>query len=217
MSTRRALVPGLVLLAAAAGCGSSTPEPPVGSPPVIVHERSDSDTTYAGLEVEPGFELPRATLTADDGARFDLGRDLDRPVTVFFFGYTGCNDVCPLVMSDLTLAVSRLPAAQRDQVQVLFVTSDPARDDPATLRRYLRRFNPDFTGLTGRLSTIVDVARTMGIAIEKGHRLPSGGYEVGHGSELIGYQGEEGVLVWSEGVAVDDLTADLARLAGQRG
>ncbi len=207
----------LALLLVVGGCGGSADGQAgatnASGPPVIVHERSDADTRFAGTEVEPAFELPRATLTGDDGTSFDLAADLERPVTVFFFGYTQCPDVCSLVMADLTLALARLPEELRAEVEVVFVTSDPARDDPAILRSYLRQFNPDFIGLTGSLGTIVDVAEQMGIAIERGRRLPSGGYEVGHGAELIGYAGDEGVLVWGEGVSVDDLSDDLARLA----
>lgn len=217
---RGGLACALLLALTVGACGSAAaptagPVDSADGPPVIVHERSDDDASYAGLEVVPPFPLPRASLTSDAGEPLDLARDLDRPVTVFFFGYTQCPDVCTLVMSDLTLAVARLPADLRAEVDVVFVTSDPARDDPAALRAYLQRFDPDFTGLTGSLATIVEVATTMGIAIEKGPRLPSGGYEVGHGAELIGYSGDEGVLIWSEGVSVDDLSTDLARLVTQ--
>ncbi|CAN5843645.1 SCO family protein [soil metagenome] len=216
---RAAATGAVALLTGLAGCGmfaTGQPAEPSSAaddgPPVVVHDRAN-DSDFAGLEVAPPLPLPRARLTSDDGSRFALPADLDRPVTVFFFGYTNCPDVCTLVMSDLTLAVARLPERLRDQVRVVFVTSDPARDDPATLRRYLGRFDPDFTGLTGELDIIVDLAGAMGIAIEKGPKLPSGGYEVGHGAQLIGYVGDDGVLVWSQGVSVDDLTDDLARLA----
>ena len=213
------LAAAAVLVAGAvAGCGSGSG--PGGSDPaagagsaVVVESRSDDGGPYAGIEVDPPFALPPAALTRDDGTRVQLPSDLDRPVRLFFFGYTRCPDICSLVMADLTLAVARLPAEAAEQVQVVLVTSDPARDTPVALRAYLDRFDPGFTGLTGDLATIVDLAGAMGIAIEKGPRLPSGGYEVGHGSQLLGYVGGDGVLVWSEGMPVDDLTDDLVRLA----
>ena len=99
-------------------------------------------------------------------------------MTVFFFGYTRCPDICPLVMADLAVAVARLPGRRPGDVQVVLVTSDPARDDPAVLRAYLDRFDPDFTGLTGDLDTIVAVADDDGRRGREGRRLPSGGYEV---------------------------------------
>lgn len=206
---RVSVAAALVLLLAAAGCGSGSDD---SAPAVVVHQHSGGGVDYAGVEIDPGFRMPRATLTDENGARVHLGTDLDRPVSVFFFGYTLCTDVCPLIMADLSLAVARLPSELRDKVEVVFVTSDPARDTPDVLRTYLDRYNADFTGLTGPLGTIVDVAQTMGVAVAKGPRLPSGGFEVLHGAELVGYAAGSGVVVWTEGTSVDDLAADLARL-----
>jgi len=55
----------------------------------------------------------------------------------------------------------------------------------------------------------------MGVAVEQGSRLPSGGYEVEHGAQLVGYVHDAGVVVWTEPTPVDDLTADLTRLVEQ--
>lgn len=204
----------MLLVATVAGCGSSAGSDSGSAidPAAVVESRSDTGSPFAGIEVDPGFPLPRARLTRDDGSPVQLARDLERPVRLFFYGYTLCPDVCTLIMADLALAVARLPADMADEVQVVFVTSDPARDTPEVLRGYLDRFDPDFTGLTGDLDTIVEVALTMGVAIEEGPRLPSGGYQVRHGAEVVGYTGDEGVVVWPQGTSVDDLSADLAAL-----
>ncbi len=209
---------GLALgLTAVTGCGAGRPSADRG--PAAVVQTSGDPGPLAGIEVRPPFPLPAADLVADDGTRVRLGEALDRPVTVFFFGYTLCPDICTLVMADLAVAVSRLPADVRADVQVALVSSDPARDTPAVLRAYLDRFDPDFTGFTGDLDTIVEAAETMGIAVDQGRRLPSGGYEVTHGAELVGYVGDEGVALWSQGTSVEDLAADLEALvaAARRG
>lgn len=214
-------VAAAVLVAlSAAGCGSAPDATGSGSdqgPAVVLESGSADDGPYAGTEIDPPFALPRVTLTRDDDSQLQLASDLDRPVRLFFYGYTRCPDICSLVMSDLALAVSRLPADVADAVQVVFVTSDPARDTPAALRAYLDRFDPDFTGLTGDLATISRVAAAMGVAIEEGPRLPSGGYEVRHSDQVIGYTGVDGVVAWSQGTPVDDLAADLARLVAAAG
>ena len=217
------LAAAAVLVAGAvAGCGSGSG--PGGSDPaagagsaVVVESRSDDGGPYAGIEVDPPFALPPAALTRDDGTRVQLPSDLDRPVRLFFFGYTRCPDICSLVMADLTLAVARLPAEAAEQVQVVLVTSDPARDTPVALRAYLDRFDPGFTGLTGDLDTITRVAEQMGVAVEDGPRLPSGGYEVRHGAQVTGFVGSDGVVVWPQGTSVDDLAGDLARLVAAAG
>ena len=210
----------LTALAAAAGllagCGSGdNGGSGDGTAPVAVVE-GPSQGPLAGVEVGSGFPAPKATLTSSTGEQVPLGDVVaESPVTVFFFGYTLCPDVCPLIMADLSVAVSRLPQELRDDVQVAFVTSDPARDTPEVLRRYLARYDPDFVGFTGNLDTIVDVALGMGIAVDQGKRLPSGGYEVTHGAELVGYVEGEGAVVWTQPTSVDALTGDLILLAEQ--
>ena len=211
LGARLALAAGCVAgcVALLVGCGSTTGGNE--GPAAIVHG-SGGDGAYAGVDVDPGFALPDATLITDAGRRVRLARDLDAPVRVFFYGYTQCPDICSVVLADLTVAVARLPSDLADDVSVVLVTSDPARDTPAALRTYLDRFNPDFTGLTGDLDTIVETALAMGVAIEEGPRLPSGGYEVAHGAELVGYLRDEGVVVWPQGTPVADLQADLTRM-----
>ena len=206
--------PGLAAAVAAAalvaGCASSTDGQ---EPAAVVVTESDDRGQFAGIEIEQPYLLPDTDLVDDDGDRFRLPADLDAPVQAYFFGYTNCPDICSLIMSDLALAVARLPADLADKVEVVLVTSDPARDDPAALRAYLERFNPDFTGLTGDMDAITTLADAMGVALEEGKQLPGGGYEVGHGAQVVGYVGDRGVLVWTEGTSVEDLSSDLASLA----
>lgn len=193
-----------------AGCASSTDDQ---QPAAIVVTESDESGQFAGIELEQPYQLPDTNLIDDDGNRFQVPADLDAPVQAYFFGYTNCPDICSLIMSDLALAVARLPADLADKVEVVLVTSDPARDDPAALQAYLERFNPDFTGLTGDLDAITTLADAMGVALEEGKQLPGGGYEVAHGAQVVGYVGDRGLLVWTEGTSVEDLSSDLARLA----
>ena len=91
-----------------------------------------------------------------------------------FFGYTNCPDVCQVVMGNIASAYQRLDESQRTRVRVVFVTTDPARDDARELTSYLARFNPDFTGVTGSLKDIDTLGKPMGIFIKKGAKLPSG-------------------------------------------
>jgi len=204
------LAAAVAAAALVAGCASSTDGQ---EPAAVVVTESDDRGQFAGIEIEQPYLLPDTDLVDDDGDRFRLPADLDAPVQAYFFGYTNCPDICSLIMSDLALAVARLPADLADKVEVVLVTSDPARDDPAALRAYLERFNPDFIGLTGDLDAITTLADAMGVALEEGKQLPGGGYEVGHGAQVVGYVGDRGVLVWTEGTSVEDLSSDLASLA----
>jgi protein SCO1/2 len=166
-----------------------------------------------GAVLTEQYVVPDTTLTATDGRPFSLTEDTTKPLTLVFFGYTHCPDICQIVMADITSALARLDDAQREQVGMLFVTTDPARDDPATLRRYLDRFDPGFEGLTGDLQRIVDVGEALGVPIEKGAKLPSGGYEVAHGTQIVAVDDRDrSPIVWTEGTSPDHLAEDLAAL-----
>jgi protein SCO1 len=200
----------VALLGLLAGCASD--DNPGGAAGVVVTESGDAGP-YAGIEIDRPYPLPVTTLTGDDGSEVHLPDDLTASVRVFFFGYTQCPDICNTVMSDLALAVARLPDEAADDVQVVLVTSDPARDDPPALRAYLDRFDPDFTGLTGDMDTIVSLSDAMGVAIERGERLPSGGFEVAHGTQVVGYVGDRGVVVWTAGTSPEDIGDDLVQMS----
>lgn len=206
----------LVLLSTA-GCGGSDasamrPDNPGGVIISGVHQ----DTTYFGAEPPRPYRMPDVTLTATNDEPFNLVRDTAYPVTLVFFGYTNCPDVCPLVMSDLTSTYLHLPSALRDQTQVLFITTDPSRDDLPTLRRYLDRYDSDFVGLTGSLKDIVAAGDAMGVAIEGKHKLPSGGYDVGHGAQVVGFHGNTAPVIWTATTLgdVSDMVSDISSLAG---
>ncbi|HET8602733.1 MAG TPA: SCO family protein [Marmoricola sp.] len=196
------LLAGLGLLLA--GCGTAA------SPRAEIDDLDD-DHGYHGAWVEPPYDVPRIALTDTAGERYVVAED--RPeLTLVFFGYTRCPDVCQVVMSTLTAAVARLSPADRRRVQVAFVTTDPARDTRAVLRRYLDRFDPGFVGLTGPLSDVDALGRPLGVYIRQGERLPSGGYEVEHGASVTAVRGGTAPLLWTPGVRPAQVAADLHRL-----
>jgi protein SCO1/2 len=169
---------------------------------------------YRGAVLDRPYRLPDVTLTDTSGRPFQLRADTRKPVTLVFFGYTHCPDVCNTVLADVAAAQRRLDPALRDDIELVFLTTDPARDTPAAIREYLDRFDPAFVGLTGGLSVIEEVAHHLGVALTGVTRLPGGGYEVGHGAQVIGFiSDDEGKLVWTPGTSVADLRHDFARLA----
>ncbi|HIT75648.1 MAG TPA: SCO family protein [Candidatus Avipropionibacterium avicola] len=162
------------------------------------------------------YQVPEDSLTDTSGQSYNLSSSPATPVTLVFFGYTHCPDVCITVMSDLAVALKRSEDGVRDRITVAFVTTDPARDDPDTIRSWLDRFDPSFVGLTGDLDVIKDMAEQLGVVVEGMKKLPSGGYEVGHGAQVIGVrQDEGGVIVWTPSTPVGDLRNDLSRLVDE--
>ena len=174
-----------------------------------------SDEELAGAVLSEPYVVPATPLTDTEGASYSLSDSTDRRLTLVFFGYTNCPDICQVVMQTLASAMTRLDDADREQVDVVFVTTDPARDDEAALRRYLDRFDPSFVGLTGPLPTIVDIGKDLAIAVEHGEKLPSGGYDVTHGTSVLGIDGNDVVpIVWTQGTSATQFASDVHQLLG---
>ena len=192
-----------------AGCGGTQQDS--GGP--VTNVSIQDDDGLHGVVLPRPYAVPAVTLA--DAARqpYDVATDVSKPLTLVFFGYTHCPDICQLVMADIASALTRLDAGQRRQVDMLFVTTDPARDDAAALRTYLDRFDPSFAGLTGDLSTIVRLGKAFGVFIEKGEKLPSGGYDVNHGTQVVGVLPDRRApFVWTQGTPPSDLADDISAI-----
>ena len=118
---------------------------------------------YAGRELDLPLVPPDFVLADTAGEPFDFARDATRPVTLLYFGYASCPDVCPAHMAAIGKALSELPAAQAEQVQVLFVSVDAVNDTPETLDDYLDNFSPDFVGLTGTADEVNAALQAVGL------------------------------------------------------
>jgi protein SCO1 len=202
-----ALVAGGLL----AGCADETG----GGSPVAQVSVHDEDGMHGAVLDEP-YVVPPVELTSTDGSAYRLDRDAADPLTLVFFGYTHCPDICHVVMADIASALTRLEPGQRAQVGMQFVTTDPARDDRQTLREYLDRFDPQFGGLTGRLDDVVTLGEGLGVAVEKGEELPSGGYAVTHGTQVVGVLPDgTAPIVWTEGTAPAKITDDIRTILAE--
>lgn len=131
------------------------------------------------------FEPPRAApdvlLRGSDGADFKLSRWRGKLVWLAF-GFTNCAAVCPVTLATLAQARQALGAAGHD-VQVVFVTVDPERDDAARLKAYLATFDPAFIGATGRPDALAAVRQAFGATATK---VPLGAsYAVDHTSSVF--------------------------------
>ena len=68
--------------------------------------------------------------------------------TLIFFGYTHCPDVCPTSLFEMS-EVLRAMGKDADKVNAVFISVDPERDTPATMKDYLSSFDPHLEGLSG--------------------------------------------------------------------
>ncbi|MEJ0067302.1 MAG: SCO family protein [Caulobacteraceae bacterium] len=102
------------------------------------------------------------------------GRTAGRPVSaegkwsVVFFGYTYCPDFCPTTITTLGKAMDQLGPKASD-AQVIFITVDPERDNPAAMKSYIssRVFPKNILGLTGTPAQVAQVAKGYGVYYQK--------------------------------------------------
>ncbi|HET9500651.1 MAG TPA: SCO family protein [Marmoricola sp.] len=202
---RRALLGVVVLLLVLTGCSSTTD----GDGPAV--RGGSSADGFAGTALDPTWPASSVALSDTDGDPVRLDRQ-DVPLRLVFFGYTNCPDICQVVMSTMAAAVTRLPESDQQRVEGVFVTTDPARDTATTLRAYLDRFDPRFVGLTGPLADVIEVASKFHIFVEKGQKLPSGGYEVTHGTHVVAVRAGHAELIWDQATSPGDMAADIKKL-----
>jgi protein SCO1/2 len=166
------------------------------------------------LQLSSGTALPgpRAlkpfALVDETGAPFGNAQLTGQPSLVFF-GFTHCPDVCPTTLSVMA-QLHRQPALSG--IRIVFVTVDPKRDDPATLKQYVEAFGGDIKGLTGSEEALAPLLSSLGVvhAIQK---LSGDDYTVDHSANLFYLDGHgEFVAVFTPPFSIDGLRADLAAL-----
>lgn len=173
---------------------------------------------YKGSQLNPPLSVQDFELMADNGQSFRLSQS-DSDITLVFFGYTFCPDVCPLTMADVKQALAQLESAQQERVQVVFISADPERDTPEKLSKYLAAFNPDFVGLTDDMEKIQEVMKPFGAFAEKEEVEDSAaGYLVAHTARLylLDTQKREILLTYPFGFEAEELASDLTYLLNQK-
>ena len=121
-------------------------------------------------------ELPRPNKFGGD---FTLDSTLGKPaslnnwkgkVVLLNFGFTSCPDVCPMVLSKLTLVKNQLDKGffgnKTDDIQVVFVTVDPERDTLEKLTTYLKAYNSGFVGMRGSQEEFSDILKRYGASVQ---------------------------------------------------
>ena len=94
-------------------------------------------------------------LTDHHGNNFDL-KQLRGKVSLLFFGYTHCPDVCPTELANMSRLLKQLDR-ESGKVQGLFISVDPERDTPERLSQYVPYFHPKLIGLTGSVADVKSV------------------------------------------------------------
>lgn len=153
------------------------------------------------------------TLDRASGGTFSEA-DFQGRWTLAFFGFTHCPDICPTtlaLMKQVEDALAAPPLAA--PLQTLFVSVDPARDDPATLAKYAAYFSPSIIAATAPEERLQPMTRGLGIVYLQ-TPLEGGGYTVDHSGQIV-IVDPKGRLVGMFRPPLDParIAADLRRLA----
>jgi len=138
----------------------------------------DSHEFVGTVYSDPG-PAPAFSLVADSGDVVALDEYRGK-VVLLYFGYTFCPDVCPASLAELATAIDTLDASGRDDVQVIMISVDPARDTPDALAEYLDYFDSSFVGFTGTDEEIAAVAAAYNVFYEIEEGSAATGYLVNH-------------------------------------
>lgn len=154
----------LALCLSAAACGRTT----------------DANTTdISGVMPSLSFSLVRA----NDGVTVN-GASYRGKIALLYFGYTHCPDECPTTLANLAVALKHVGLEAND-VRVLFVTVDPARDTISVLKRYVNAFAPEIDGLRGSDNAIAALARRYRVIYSVTPATPEHAYNVMHSDSLF--------------------------------
>jgi protein SCO1/2 len=183
----------LVFVCTACGSPASTPA------------TTPANAQTQGFALKPPVVAPAFALRDQEG-RLTGPAQLRGHWYVVAFLYTHCPDVCPVIASNLGVALRRLPS-----LRVLAISVDPKNDTPASVKAFLRAHNlpPRFRYVTGTHAELAPVWARYHVAAIAGPRpiVSHTAFEL-----LVDPQGRERVLYDAQVQAVD-ITRDVAALS----
>lgn len=144
--------------------------------------RSDD---LGGITFDQPVPKPDFTLTDTDGEAFHFAADTDGDLTLLYFGYTMCPDICPVHLAQIAETFEEFPQIG-SAAKVVFVTVDPDRDTPEVVRAFLDNFDRRFIGLTGTDEELeaAQIAAGVPVATKDG---TGPNYTVGHAGQVLAY------------------------------
>ena len=150
---------------------------------------------FHGVDITGGDLAPAIAMPDTEGRPRTLA-DFRGKVTVVFFGYTQCPDVCPSTLAELA-ELKRGFGRDGDRLQVVFVSVDPERDTPAALKGYVGGFDPSFVALRGSPEQTAAAAKSLKLYYAKVPGKQEGAYTIDHtaGSYVFDSQGRVRLFV----------------------
>jgi len=147
-------------------------------PRYYISEKITSKTVDGKIQHDTIFHrIPDIQLTNQVGERVRLNSSLPGKILVFDFIFTNCPGICPKLTQNMKLlqrAFRKDPKKETDmnnEVQLISITVDPARDSFQQLRRYADRFGVNHDHwyfLTGSRDSIYNFVRNdLGLSMQQ--------------------------------------------------
>ncbi len=183
----------------------------VGCDKLGLSASSSKAVPFRGVDIT-GAEYARVLSLPDATGTQRSLTDFKGKVTVVFFGYTQCPDVCPTTMVELA-QVKKALGADGDRLQAVFVSIDPERDTPEILKSYMASFDPSFVALRGTLEQTQAAAKEFKVFFAKVPGKTAGSYTMDHtaGAYVLDTKGNPR-LFERYGGGAEALTADVKAL-----
>ncbi|KPK63591.1 MAG: hypothetical protein AMS21_06605 [Gemmatimonas sp. SG8_38_2] len=179
-------------------------------------DTSSTDDGYRGRLLQPPREKVDFSLQDTQGATFEFRERTDGFVTLLFFGYTHCPDVCPIHMANIAAVLKDFSYELRQQFKVIFVTTDPQRDTPQRMRQWLDNFDPAFIGLWGDHDEVNEIAGSLGLPPSVIFESEDGEYAVGHSAHVMVFTKDNlSHILYPFGTRQADWAHDLPGLANE--
>lgn len=175
---------------------------------------SKGGASFKAIDITGADYAQDFDLTDADGKRRRLA-DFKGKVTVVFFGFTQCPDVCPTTMIELA-GVRKALGADGERVQGIFITIDPERDTPQLLKAYVDNFGAGFVALRGNAAETQAVAKHFKVFYAKVPGKTEDSYTMDHtaGSYIFDAKGKVRLFT-RYGSGADALTSDLKALLAE--
>jgi len=184
------------------------------------HDREAAIKGLRGVKFAPPHAKTDFTLEDTQGKPFHFVRDTKGAVTLLYFGYTYCPDVCPLQLANIASALKQMSPEDQAKVRVIFVTTDPNRDTPERLRSWLDNFDKRFIGLRGGLDSVNAVGATFGLPPSTMEMMdpkaagPVAMYGMGHAAQVLAFTPDDSLRTeYPCGFTIADYANDLPLLA----
>lgn len=153
--TPRLLAALLVIVAIAGGVAALTisgksARPSAGN----IHGVASS--RYSGSVASPPEQAPPLALRNYKGEQVNIAQYRGKALLVTFL-YTKCPDACPIIASNLGVALNLLGPAKASHVQVIAVSVDPHGDTPGAVASFLEHHR-----VSGRMQYLVGSPHELG-------------------------------------------------------